>query len=528
MPKGRRGTWWVVLALAVVGLLCVVGRAAMRSEGRALPDDTFWHLTYTIEFRAKKPEARLNVAFPCDTARCRVTSQQIRCPDLTSRKVKNETPKRELTVVAPKASEGDKPYRLTADFELHLSPHGGWREVLSIPASVDARNDYLRPRKGLEVDDPVVTSTLERLQLQPSSKVELVDRLFEYCLAEIGSAHGAPSEPVPALKQGVASPLGRARVFAALCRASKIPARMVTGFSIRQGADIKPHVWVEVLTEGRWEPFDPENGFARELPHNVVPARRDGVSIVATNEVSDVNSTFSLVRVPPPPGLVRSAKRQFLDMLDLTRLPLDMHEVLEVILLMPLGALVTAIFRTLIGIRTFGTFTPTLIALAFVYNDWGTGIFVFVLVMVLGLSSRWLLDKLKLLLVPRLSVILTLVALCIVFAVSFLDFFDLTPSAQAVLLPMVILTMTVERFFLTTEEDGVRFALQLLSGTLVVAACCYLVLRWSSVGKLLLTYPEVHLITVAVFVVLGRYAGYRLAELWRFRDLVASTEGPKT
>ena len=49
---------------------------------------------------------------------------------------------------------------------------------------------------------------------------------------------------------------------------------------------------------------------------------------------------------------------------------------------------------------------------------------------------------------------LTYVVLTIVFASSLLEYFHLTPSAQAVLLPMVILTMTVERFYITSEEDG--------------------------------------------------------------------------
>ena len=44
------------------------------------------------------------------------------------------------------------------------------------------------------------------------------------------------------------------------------------------------------------------------------------------------------------------------------RLPVQMHDVLEVILLLPLGGLVTAFVRTIVGLRTFGTFTPTLLA----------------------------------------------------------------------------------------------------------------------------------------------------------------------
>ena len=108
-------------------------------------------------------------------------------------------------------------------------------------------------------------------------------------------------------------------------------------------------------------------------------------------------------------------------------------------------------------------------------------------VIVLGLTSRRFLDRLKLLLVPRLGMILTLVVLCMVFSVSVLEYYRRsTEKPQAVLLPMVILTMIVERFYVTTEEDSPRFAVQLLIGTLLVAACCYAVLCWDEVGRWIL------------------------------------------
>ncbi len=327
-------------------------------------------------------------------------------------------------------------------------------------------------------------------------------------------------DAVQAIEQHVAAPLGRVRALAALCRAAKIPARLVSGFEIQEETQLKPHAWVEVLANSHWEPFDPVNGFARELPYNFLPVRRDGLDIVHVRDATDVESAFSVVRLPPGTGLARPGHPSPLDIVDLTRLPLEMHEVLALILLLPLGALVTSVFRTIIGIRTFGTFTPTLIALSFVFADWRTGLFVFALVIALGLVSRSALDRLKLLLVPRLSVILTLVVLCIIFAVSLLDYLHWTPSAQAVLLPMVILTMTIERFYLTAEEDGTVPAFQLLGGTVLVAFSCYLVLRWDEVGRLLFAFPEVHLLTIAVLVLIGRYTGYRLTEWWRFRDLV--------
>jgi hypothetical protein len=80
--------------------------------------------------------------------------------------------------------------------------------------------------------------------------------------------------------------------------------------------------------------------------------------------------------------------------------------------------------------------------------------------------------------------------------------------------------MIVERFYVTTQEDGMVVAVQRLAGTTVVGLCCYLVFQWRAVAGLLLVYPELHLFTVAALVLIGRYTGYQLLEPWRFRDVV--------
>jgi transglutaminase-like putative cysteine protease len=506
----------VVVVLLVLGAICVAVRASTRHEAPAVRGDTFWKLTYDIPYRAAKAGARLQAAFPRDTSHGRV--HRINFPAAKSDQTRRTTAQaREVAVVAAQAGPG----RITAEFEIHLSPRASWRsESTRANLTAEGRAHYLRSENGIKVDDPLVVSTLEKLQSDPASKVQLVDRLFDFCLTEIGpGGKEAPADAVEAIRRRVANPLGRARAMVALCRAAKVPARLVVGFPIKQGADIRPHVWLEAAAADRWEPFDPENDFTRELPHTFLPARRDGASVIHAAEMLDVHPKFSIAAMPPPEDIYRPEGQRLADVLDLTRLPLEMHEPLSVILLMPLGALLTCIVRTIIGVRTFGTFTPSLLALAFVYNDWRTGIVVFAIAISLGLLTRSFLDKLKLLLVPRLSVILTLVALCMVFGVSLLDYYRLAPSSQAVLLPMVIMTMTVERFFLTMEEDSPRFAAQLLVSTILVAACCYLVLRWETVGRWLLLYPEVHLFTIAAMILLGRYSGYRLTELWRFRDL---------
>jgi hypothetical protein len=308
----------------------------------------------------------------------------------------------------------------------------------------------------------------------------------------------------------------------ALCRAAKIPARIVSGFELKTGPDPQIHSWVEVFTKKVWRSYDPVNGYRGELPPGLVPIRVDGNQIVRTSADINLQASWSIQRISSNPIPYAWINREWLGIGDLTRLTPGMQTIIALVLLLPIGALITALFRNFIGIRTFGTFAPTLIALSFVQADWRTGMLVFVIVLGVGVLARLFLNKLKILMVPRLGVILILVVLTMILGISILDYFGLTPTASAALLPMVILTMMVERFNITAEEDGYREAFIVLGGTILVAICCLLLLRVEYFSRLLLAYPEVLLFVAAALLIIGRYTGYRLMELWRFRDLTAN------
>lgn len=73
---------------------------------------------------------------------------------------------------------------------------------------------------------------------------------------------------------------------------------------------------------------------------------------------------------------------------DWSHLPDQAQQTLAYLLVLPLGALLTAVVRTMVGFQTFGTLTPSLLAASYLYCDRTTGAVVFVLVMVVGLGSR--------------------------------------------------------------------------------------------------------------------------------------------
>ena len=121
-------------------------------------------------------------------------------------------------------------------------------------------------------------------------------------------------------------------------------------------------------------------------------------------------------------------------------LPLQAQSAYGVLLLVPLGGLVMALLRNFIGVPTFGTFTPVLIALAFRETQLLNGLVLFSSVVVLGLTVRFYFERLGLLLVPRLAAVLTVVVMLLVAIGVLSNELDIETGLSVALFPMVILT----------------------------------------------------------------------------------------
>jgi len=519
--KEQRIVVWTVIILVITGSLCVAARLKALYRSHLPRGESVWRLTYDIEFPTVKG-GKTYIAIPDNTPHSRVFRETFSHQGIWMDILKSKRTLEREAVIVPIV--GYKQARFIAQFDIHLKAD----EELKLPApkmelTAQEMARYLREEKTIQLTNLQVLNIINQLRNEQITKSKLLERIFDYCSENIvQGGEGAPSDTVGTLQQKMGTTLGLARAMVALCRAAKIPARLVTGFLLESDPDARRHYWVEVHLKKNWLPYDPENGYSGELPITFLPIRRDGIVIVRATNAFDYRAKYSIRRLMPTPILLDLPENRLWDIFNLTRLPPGMQEIIALILLLPLGALITAIFRNIIGIRTFGTFTPSLIALSFVQADWRTGAVVFFIVLSIGILTRLLLNKLKLLMVARLSIILTLVVLCMILAVSILDYLGLTPSASAVLLPMVILTMMIERFNITAEEDGPKEAFKIFAGTLTVAMCCLLVLRVGEIGRLLLTFPETQLFNTAALLLVGRYSGYRLTELWRFRDIVRS------
>jgi hypothetical protein len=162
---------------------------------------------------------------------------------------------------------------------------------------------------------------------------------------------------------------------------------------------------------------------------------------------------------------------------------------------------------------------PVLIALAFRETKLFWGVVLFTILVTLGLSIRFLLDRLRLLLVPRLSAVLIVVVILMLLISLMSHRLGMETGLSVALFPMVIIAMTIERMSVVWEERGAVDAMRAGLGSLIVAIVAYVAMGMAWLEHLVFTFPELLLVVLSMVVLAGRYTGYRLLELSRFKAL---------
>ncbi|MDV2077704.1 inactive transglutaminase family protein [Marinobacter xestospongiae] len=302
-----------------------------------------------------------------------------------------------------------------------------------------------------------------------------------------------------------------------------IPARIADGLQLedaRRRQTLKP--FLQIYNGERWLTFNPHTG-AQGLPDHVVLWRQTAVSLLDVMGGSDSQVTFSMLRQTVPAlQLARvEANDNGLGFLSLYQLPIEEQSMFRMLLLLPIGALVVAFMRIVIGIRTSGTFMPVLIAVAFVQTSLVPGLIAFIAVVCLGLLMRGYLSALNLLLVSRISALIILV-IFITTGLSIVGYqMGFNTGMTVTFFPMIILAWTIERMSILWEEEGAREVLVQGFGSLFVAVVAYLAMSAPLASHLTFNFPELHLVVLGLILLLGQYTGYKLSELRRFHPMKA-------
>ena len=183
------------------------------------------------------PDARLLAAFPETTRFCRVFEPKIDAPEMElvrSRVHTAASPQRHRAA----GQQGRASSSVRSPFESNSTAKAtGGRIRPEAPLTPKERTAYLANAKGMTATSADSPGNGQPAPRQPPRYRRNWSTGFSGSASARSSrrANWGTDSGDEALLHQKGSPLGRAEAFATLCRAAKIPARLVTGFEIKTG-----------------------------------------------------------------------------------------------------------------------------------------------------------------------------------------------------------------------------------------------------------------------------------------------------
>lgn len=194
------------------------------------------------------------------------------------------------------------------------------------------------------------------------------------------------------------------------------------------------------------------------------------------------------------------------------------------LLMLPVIATIITFLKQVVGVTTFGLYTPSIITLSFLALGLKFGLIILILILVTGAILRKALEHVRLLHMPRIAIVFTISSLILLLMLTVGTYLDISNLASIAVFPMLIMTTLAEKFVSAQSGKGVWAAILLMLETTLVSLICYWIVDSQFLQNLMLSYPEIILLLILVNLGLGRWTGLRFFEYIRFREVMKHAE----
>jgi len=182
-----------------------------------------------------------------------------------------------------------------------------------------------------------------------------------------------------------------------------------------------------------------------------------------------------------------------------------------------LGITVLAALKNLVGLKSFGTFAPAIVALVFLQAGFVYGTILLLNILAIVIATRELIRRELIQQDHRLAILVILVGLAVVLTEILAEYFHYPRLDYTFLFPILILAWTAERFVEGVDRVGWEGASKKLLGFVVMVFAAYGVMAQDGLVDGLILTPLAWPFLVLLNWYLGTRVRFRLSERFRFR-----------
>lgn len=509
----------VLLSIAVVSLLLKIKPILNYSDN--FSTEEMYRVTYRYFFKTNLGETSIKTFLPKNDNHQRISKEVL---DTTSTlnfiKKADENNLKAIWTTNKENSYENVNYSFV--FE-------GKAKSFSIPKNfnkplLENSDDYLKETEHIQVYNSRITALANRFKSESKNDYQLIQNAYNYVVQIPSAPIITLTDAITVLEQNRASCNGKSRLLVALARNLGFPARIKGGIILEKTQKRTSHVWVEININNIWVPFDALNEHFAYIPANYLEIYEGDKPFISRTAAIHFDYIYEIEPQPIIP-LLSITSEEFDEITPISLWKLTESNIIStnglfLLLMLPIGGLLVAFLRNVVGLRTFGVFLPVLISFSLLETEFVNGILLFLfLILFVGLISRPF-NNLGLLHTPKLVISLTLMVIIMAIG-SYIGLITETAWLTSLsFFPTIILTVSAERFSTLIVEDGFTKATGTLIQTLIAVSFCYVLMSNTWVSSAIILFPEVLIIVIALAMLLGKYVGLRWTEIFRFKPIL--------
>lgn len=189
------------------------------------------------------------------------------------------------------------------------------------------------------------------------------------------------------------------------------------------------------------------------------------------------------------------------------------------ILLTPFLALIVSFTRVVVGLPTLDMLVPIALAFALVAVGITVGLLVLGAILVASYISKVSLSKIRIMFYPKRSLSMLFLALAVFGALTFGVILEFERILSVSIFPILILMLLGDMIVSVQLHKSSYETFQITGTTIAIGLIGYLAATSSLIQNTIILYPEIVLLVIPANILVGRYFGLRILEVFRFNKV---------
>jgi hypothetical protein len=190
------------------------------------------------------------------------------------------------------------------------------------------------------------------------------------------------------------------------------------------------------------------------------------------------------------------------------------------ILLTPFLALLVSFVRTVVGLPTLDMLVPIALAFALVAVGITVGLLVLTAIILASYVAKRSLLKLKIMFYPKRSLSMLFLALAVFAALTIGVVLEFERILSVSIFPILILMLLGDMIVSVQLHKSSSETFMITGTTIAIGLIGYVAATSLTIQNIVILYPEIILLVIPLNILVGRYFGLRISELFRFNKVV--------